>query len=41
MAHQFKNPISSHEDVGSIRGLTQWVEDPALLKAVGVGVAAT
>ena len=31
MAQRVTNPASIHEDVGSILGLTQWVEDPVLL----------
>ena len=30
-AQQVKNPIGIHEDAGLIPGLTQWVEDLALL----------
>ena len=31
VAQQIKNPTSIHEDTGSTPGLTQWVDDPALL----------
>ena len=31
VAQQVKNPTSTHEDAGSIPGLTQGVKDPVLL----------
>ena len=34
LAQQVKNPTSTHEDVGSIPGLTRWVKDPVVLQAV-------
>ena len=33
MAQQVKNPVSIHEEVGSISGLTQWIKDPPLPQA--------
>ena len=30
MAQQSVNPAGSHEDVGLIPGLAQWVKDPVL-----------
>ena len=34
VTQQVTNLTSSHEDVGSIPGLDQWVKDLALLRAV-------
>lgn len=34
MAQWVKNPISVHDDVGSLSGLSQWVEGPVLLQTL-------
>ena len=34
VAQQLMNPTSIYEDMSSIPGLTQWVKDPVLLRAV-------
>ena len=31
VAQRVKNPVSIHEDLGSVPGLAQWVGEPALL----------
>ena len=37
VAQWVENPTSIHKDADSIPGLTQWVQDPELPRAVGVG----
>ena len=37
VAQQVKNPISIHEAVGSVPGLTQWVKGSGIAVSYGVG----
>ena len=37
VAQWLTNPTSIHEDVSLVPGLSQWVKDPSLPRAVGVG----
>ena len=39
MAQWVKNPVQFREDVGSIPGLTQWINDLTLPQAVAVAQA--
>ena len=36
VAQQVKNPATTHADVGSILGFTQWVKDPTLPQAAAI-----